>query len=394
MSTKKSGETESNFSSGNKVVLMRGGKSYFDAAIELIENAREIIHLQTYIFAQDDTGQAIVRALIVAARRKVQVYLLVDGYGSQHLESFFIRSLEEEGIHFRFFEPLFKSKYHYFGRRLHHKILAVDSCYALVGGINISNNYNDFPGKAAWLDFALRVEGPVVEEISVLCSKTWNGFAKVFAKKMEVRKQLCSDTAAKGQSFVRMRRNDWVRGKNQVSKSYQEIFTGAKSEILIVCSYFLPGNKFRSLISEAVKRNVKVKLVLAGRSDVGVAKQAERHIYRWLLEQGVELFEYKPNVLHAKMAIADGQWMTLGSYNVNNISALASIELNLDVRDPAFVQTAKQSVESIIERDCVTITGNDHMAHTHFLQKLWQDICYETVQLLIFLFTFYFRQKE
>jgi len=394
MSAKNSEEPESNFTPGNKVVLIRGGKPYFDAALNLIENAQEIIHLQTYIFENDETGQAIGQALIRAANRKVQIYLLVDGYASQHLDLLWIRSLEKVGIHFRFFEPLFKSKYHYFGRRLHHKILAVDSRQALVGGINISNHYNDFPGKPAWLDFALRVEGPVVGELFVLCSKTWNGFSKVFRKISDGKMKADQETEIGKGSLIRMRRNDWVRGKNQVSKSYREILLSAKSEVLIVCSYFLPGKKFKGLISNAIKRNVKIKLVLAGPSDVGVAKQAERHIYRWILKQRVELYEYKPSILHAKMAMADSRWMTLGSFNVNDISALASIELNLDVRDPAFVLSVRQKVESIIQKDCIRITEKSYSANTHFLQRLWQDVCYETVKLLIFLFTFYFRQKE
>src|SRR4029077_14448258 len=113
------------------------------------------IQLQVYIYDNDETGKKITEALKTAAKRNVQVFLLVDGFASQHLSRGFIRELKDAGIHFRFFEPLFRSRHSYFGRRLHHKVVVVDNREAMVGGINISNHYNDMPGQAGWLDFAL-----------------------------------------------------------------------------------------------------------------------------------------------------------------------------------------------------------------------------------------------
>ena len=130
----------------NTVKLVRGGKPYFDCLLTTIESARQSIHLQTYIYDDDETGELVASALKAAVKRNVEVYLLADGYASGSMSRSFINGLREAGIHFRFFDPIFKSKYFYFGRRLHHKVVVVDGSFALVGGVNISNRYNDLPG--------------------------------------------------------------------------------------------------------------------------------------------------------------------------------------------------------------------------------------------------------
>ncbi|MCZ2460319.1 MAG: phospholipase D-like domain-containing protein, partial [Chitinophagales bacterium] len=155
MSGGKPKENLLSYTKNNKVQLIRGGKEYFDLLLKLIGMAKDTIHLQVYIFDDDETGKKVAEALKTAVQRKVQVYLMADGYASQVMSQKFIDELRAAGIHFRLFEPVFRSKYFYFGRRLHHKVFVVDTRYALVGGLNISDRYNDMPGQPAWLDFAL-----------------------------------------------------------------------------------------------------------------------------------------------------------------------------------------------------------------------------------------------
>jgi len=142
----------------------------------LIHNATESIHLQTYIYDDDDTGRLIGEALKAAANRKVAVHLLADGYASKVMSKKFIRELRDAGVQVRLFEPLLKSKYFYFGRRMHQKVFVVDAKFSMVGGINITNRYNDMPGKKAWFDFAVYAEGEISRDLCVLCWKTWYGF--------------------------------------------------------------------------------------------------------------------------------------------------------------------------------------------------------------------------
>ena len=278
------------FSPRNKVKLIHGGKEYFNLLLQLINNATESIHLQTYIFEADETGQAIAAALTSAVQRNVAVYLLADGYASQGLPDKFISGLKKTGINFRFFEPIFKSKYFYFGRRMHHKIFVADAKFALVGGINISDRYNDMPGIPAWFDFALYVEGDTSKDLCVLCWKTWNGFPVVMDITPCEKKQLLFDFDHQNTSRVRMRRNDWVRGKNEISATYIEMLRHAKSHITIMCSYFLPGKIIRRLLSSASKRGVVIEVIIAGPSDVKIAKYAERWMYDWLLRNNIALY--------------------------------------------------------------------------------------------------------
>ncbi|HSC40425.1 MAG TPA: phospholipase D-like domain-containing protein [Chitinophagaceae bacterium] len=382
------------YTQNNRVRLIHGGKEYFDRLKEIIDHARESIHLQVYIYADDATGKQVADALIAAAGRGVAVYLLADGYASQHLSSSFIRRLQQSGIHFRFFEPVFRSRHYYFGRRLHHKLMVADGLYALAGGINISNSYNDMPGHPAWLDFALYLEGDAAKDLCVLCWKTWYGFPSPVDDTPCQANPALLNIQPEEACLVRMRRNDWVRGRNQVSKSYLEIFSQATSQLIVVSSYFLPGRVFRKNLYAAVERGVKVKLVLAGVSDVMLAKQAERYIYRRLLRKNIEIYEYRRSVLHGKLAICDDSWMTLGSYNVNNISAFASIELNLDVNNPVFTASVRQGIEEIIENDCTRVTEKSFYRRNHYLLRLWQETCYGFIRVLLFLFTFYFRREK
>ena len=132
--------------------LVKSGREYFSLLEQIILEAEKKLHLQIYIFEDDETGQKIAQALIAAVKRGVKVFLVADGYASQNLSASFIDHLRSAGIHFRFFNPLLKSKFFYFGRRMHHKVVVADGNKALVGGINFSNNYNDTLGSSAWLD--------------------------------------------------------------------------------------------------------------------------------------------------------------------------------------------------------------------------------------------------
>ena len=375
----------------NKVKLVKGGRDYFDCLQEIISSAQNTVHLQTYIFEADETGQQVGEALMAAAKRKVAVYVIVDGYASQSVPDSFIHQLKESGVNFRFFEPLFRGRLFYFGRRMHHKIVVADSRVAMVGGVNISNRYNDVGGQPAWLDFAIHVEGDIAKELCLLCRETWKGFHNV--PELSCEKQVNFNFKEDETSAVRIRRNDWVRRKNQVSKTYINMLNNASSHITILCSYFLPGVIIKRHLKKAVKRGVKIKLIVAGKSDLALAKYAERYMYDWLLRNSIEIYEYQPSILHGKMAVCDDKWMTIGSYNINDISAYASIELNLDINDPAFTRLADQKMEEIILNKCVHITKEEHLQNKNLLVQFRRWSAYIIFRVLFYLFTFYFRQR-
>jgi cardiolipin synthase A/B len=386
-------KTASAYSIQNKIQLIRGGKQYFDLLLQLISQATESIHLQTYIYNDDETGQQIAGALKAAAKKGVVVHLLADGYASKNLSPHFIATLKDEGIHFRFFEPFFKSKQFYFGRRMHHKVFVADAKYAVVGGVNIANRYNDMPGQPAWLDFAVYAEGEVAQQLCVLCFKTWNGFPLNMGITPCEEKQLQFNFNDEEKKLVRMRRNDWVRSKNEISASYIEMIKNAQSHITILCSYFLPGKIIRRLLKNAAKRGVKIKVITAGPSDIMLAKYAERWMYDWLLRNKIDLYEYQSTVLHAKVAVCDGEWLTIGSYNINDISAYASIELNVDVRNASFAVAIEQKLGDIIENFCVHITKEEHLHNKNIFKQFIRWGSYQFIRVVFHLLTFYFKQR-
>jgi cardiolipin synthase len=378
------------YTSNNSVELIRGGAPYFTLLEKLIDGAQESIHLQTYIYEDDETGKRVAQALIRAAQRGVKIYMLLDGYASRPLsDSPTLNDIREAGIHFRWFEPLFKGHNFFVGRRMHHKILVADKAHGLVAGLNISNRYNDIDGQPAWLDWAAYVQGESVVELYNRCVQMW-------FKRSQIAKHYALRThySTSSDCFVRIRVNDWARNKNQISRSYIEMMQRAKTGITIMSSYFMPGRVLRRNLRFAAKRGVKIRIIMTGVSDVLLAKAAERFFYPWLLRRNIEIYEYKTKVLHGKIASYDGHWVTIGSYNVNDLSAYASIELNLDVHDPGFSNKVDAALEKIIKEDCTRITEETFNRSTHVWNKAFYRIAYSFIRLSLFVFTLRFGQEK
>jgi cardiolipin synthase len=385
------GKVRPGYTTKNKTSLIRGGLPYFSLMNGLIKDASRSIQLQVYILEADKTGLEVINNLINAAKRGVNIQVLLDGYASGGLQSTIINEMREVGIKLRFFKPIFKGGNFYFGRRLHHKVLVCDGKLGLVGGINISDRYNDMPGVPAWLDFAVLIEGEAVFELHKLCNQL---YAKESADFIVLdRHQIPNEEWISQNCAVRIRRNDWVMNKNQISATYMEFFRQAKNEIVIMSSYFIPSNFFRRNIIQAAKRGIKIKLILAGISDIDIAKDAERYLYRWALQHGIELFEYPKNVLHGKVAICDGRMVSIGSYNINDLSALASIELNIDVNNQEFAQHVQHEFEQIMDKDCIPISNHSGIKW-NFLNRLYHWFAYTIVRFLFRIFTFYFKKKK
>ncbi|HWI89972.1 MAG TPA: phospholipase D-like domain-containing protein [Flavisolibacter sp.] len=370
----------------NRIELVKGGSSYFDRLKDLIQNARYCIYIRVYIWHDDETGRTIAEALINAAKRNVAVFVVTDGYASQGLPKEFIRNLKIHGIHFRYFEPLMRSTHFYFGRRLHEKIVSIDETIALVGGINFADRYNDIDATPAWLDYALLAEGEVAFNVFQYCYQQWENTPAVA-------KFIADEALLKENCSVRVRFNDWVKGKNQVWRTYFNWFNQAEEDITIICSYFLPGRVLRKRLGLAAKRGVKVKLILAGPSDVMLAKYAERYLYRWMLRNKIEIYEYQPSVLHAKMMVVDNRWITIGSFNVNNVSAYASMEVNFDVRNKPFAWSVQKTLDDIIEKDCIQVTRKSPVFNAGPFKQFIQKSSYELIRVILNLSTFYFKQE-
>jgi cardiolipin synthase A/B len=394
MAKKKTPRLLTGYTHHNKVRLIHGGAEYFTELVKLIDDTKNTLHLQTYIFDGDETGQLISAALLRAAARKVRIFILLDGYASQHLSRELIRDWKTAGIRFRWFWPLFKSRHFYLGRRMHHKVVVADASYGIAGGVNISDRYNDIAGQPAWLDRALHVEGQAALKLHITCRNMWTAAYWRIDKPQRDNFPRLPGITPDEECLVRVRRNDWVQGKNQISRSYLEMFRQAHSHIIVLSAYFLPGSLLRKEMVRAAKRGVNTRIIVGAVSDVKVARLAEQYMYRWLFANNIHVYEYQGTVLHGKMATYDGVWMTNGSYNVNRISAYASVELNMDVRNNEFAALVEADLEGIIRDHCIRIDPKDYFQHQTWPRRLRQWISYQTIRLLFFLFTFYFKQEK
>ena len=382
----------------NRATLIASGGAYFDRMVALIDGAHQCVHLQVYIFANDRTGARIGEALVRAATRGVQVYLIVDAFASAGIARDLVARLVQAGGHFRFFEPLFSSRHWYFGRRMHHKVLVADQQHALVSGRNVAERYDDVDGQRGWLDMALEVEGKAATELDRLCYRVWNGTMRKEGDKRAVPPTtkeagtVACDIPPDQRCTVRVRYNDWLRRQTRISASYQELFREARGDIQLVSAYFLPGLALRRAMRQAADRGVRITLIMGDRSDVRIARLAGRWFHAWLLRHGIEVFAYQHQVLHAKLAVRDGCWCTLGSFNLNDLSAYTTTELNLDVDNERLAGAMRLEVLRIAHEECQQVTAAIEQ-RTGSGERLLRWAAYHTLSLAYRFVTFYYRRE-
>ncbi len=379
-----------NFYSDSQPQLIKGGSEYFVLLKKLIDEAKKLIHLHAYILQDDIAGRQVINSLKEAASRGVQVYLILDSFGSTNLKNKIISEIKQAGINFRFFTPLISRKGFHLGRRLHQKVLVVDSQKALIGGINIAERYLGSPQDPAWLDFAVLLQGSIAKEINKSCLKIWqkNFFKRNRPAKHSKRDVLKPQDFTSHSSFVRIRKNDWAIRKLEIAKSYRYIFKNAENYITIIGAYFLPSQPMRHLIKKARERGVKVKVILAKKSDEKFFKLAVNFLYRWLLRHNIEVYEYEPTVVHAKVAIADDLWATIGSHDLNFLSTYGLVEMNVEIFDRQFVLNFKNEINKIISQDCSLVSSN-YLRQKSKPKKLIEWLAYHLVSLALWFLTFF-----
>lgn len=361
--------------SAESVRLVLSGNDYFDRLSDIISSAKEVIHIQTYIFEDDSTGTDIKEKLKAASERGVKIFFLADAFGSKGISKEFVQEIKSAGINFRFFSPLFSSEGIYLGRRLHHKIVVADRKSALIGGINIADKYHGTEENPAWLDFAVLLNGNCCQYLHDLCEG-------IYHRKKIIHREILK-ISENNHLLIRFRRNDWVRGKNEIHKSYRETIIRAEKNITIIASYFLPGILFQKLLKRAVDRGVKIKIIVTGQSDVPFIRMAEKYLYKYLLKMRVELYEWKNSVMHGKVMLADDQWVTVGSYNINYLSHYRSIELNADIMDTEFSKHASNYLNDIIENHCQKITNELVWKKSGVFYNLKTKIAYHFIRIML-----------
>ncbi|SNZ01404.1 phospholipase D-like domain-containing protein [Flagellimonas pacifica] len=361
------------------IELVRSGEPYFLRLKKVIENAQNEIHLQTYIFEDDETGNSIATSLKEAAKRNVKVYLLLDAYGSAALSDGFVQNLSENGILVRFFSPLFSLNNFYLGRRMHHKIVVGDGKQALIGGINIADKYHGGQDSEPWLDYAVLLDCPAANDLQKLCSD-------YFLKEGSARR-IKPVLHSAGKALVGIRQNDWLKNKTEVCDAYFNAILRAKEEIVIVGSYFLPGRRLAGALKKAGKNGVSTTVILAGISDVPMVRRAATHLYSSFLQNNMTVYEWNRSVVHGKAAVVDNHWSTIGSFNLNSLSCYGSIEMNVEVYSEGFARVLRNDFDHVMEQ-CAQVTYESLDKRSSVLDKLFNWCAYQLVRTTMLILTF------
>lgn len=343
---------------GNRLILLENGAGYFPALLDAIVHARREIHLESYIFEMDAVGTRVTEALIDAAKRGVRVRVLVDGVGSRGFAEEARDRMIQAGISLLFYRPEispYRLKRHRL-RRMHRKIVVIDACLAFIGGINIIDDRTGQENAEVRYDYAVRVEGPVLADICNAVGRLWLlvRWSRLRRRPPEHAPLPACLAEAGAQTADFLLRDTW-RHRRDIEDAYLAAIAVARAEVIIANAYFLPGWRFRRALADAAARGVRVVLLLQGRTDHRLVRWASRALYGHLLEHGVEIYEYHASEMHAKVAVVDHDWSTVGSSNIDPFSLLLAREANLVIRDEAFNGALRASLLKAIDRGGVAI---------------------------------------
>ncbi|MDP1610756.1 MAG: cardiolipin synthase ClsB [Sulfuritalea sp.] len=373
------------FVAGNHLALLKSGGEYFPALIAAIDAAQFEVHLETYIFADDTTGRRVAAALSRAARRGVAVRVLVDGFGAREFAAGLGAALAADRAEVMTYRPeagRFAFRRHRL-RRLHRKLVTVDGRIALVGGINVVDDFDDGESAAARFDYAVSIEGPLVAQIHATMRHVWRlvRWARL-GHRPPPPAPLPAAPVVSGATLAALVIRDNLRHRRDIENAYLHAIQAARREIVIANAYFFPGRRLRKALLAAAKRGVVVTLLLQGRVEYLLQHYATRSLYERMLSGGVRVFEYDKAFLHAKVAVIDKHWATVGSSNIDPFSLLLSREANLVVRDAGFAKTLHASLEAAITGASHEIRSADHRRRS-WLARIASAAAYSLVRLLI-----------
>ena len=379
------------FVGGNTVRLLQGGDELFPAMLKAIAAAQREVWLATYIFDDDEAGARMAAALVAAAQRGVRVHVVVDGFGTLATLPTLRQRLAQDGLALAVFRPLDRW-YAWLQpgqlRRLHQKLCAVDDALGFVGGINIIDDRHD--QRHGWsdaprLDFAVELAGPLVQQVQrnaralwwrAHLGQGWREELRALARStapvegtLELLRHLRSGASAPGERLpgddnlapvrAALLVRDNFRQRRAIERSYVEAIRQARVRVDLACPYFYPGRAFRRSLRLAAARGVQVRLLMQGKVDYRFAGLAARVLYDEMRHHGIRIFEYMPAFLHAKVAVVDEGWATVGSSNIDPLSLLLNLEANVVVRDAGFAAALRQRFDAAVA-DSVEVADAAH----------------------------------
>jgi len=371
---------------GNQISLLQNGEAYFPAIEAALDRAIDEIYLEAYIFKNDATGRRIAEALKQAAIRGVKTHLLIDGYGSIDLPETIIDGLEAAGVMVLKFRPktspwtLRRRRL----RRLHRKIVVVDRKIAFVGGINIVDDTGMAGQTSPRYDYAVSVQGPLVKDIHESARHVWSRVAwrrmrNYWNRDVGGRSSLIEPRGRMRSAFLV---RDNIRHRRDIENAYLHEIEQAQFEIIVANAYFFPGLNFRHALLDAAGRGVRVVLLLQGKMDHPLLQYASHALYGSFLDAGIEIHQYRRSIMHAKVAVIDEHWATVGSSNLDPFSLLLSLEANVVVDDESFAKELKHSLNRAIDSQSRRIVKKNWRTKSFWL-RLTTWLSYGLVRFMI-----------
>jgi cardiolipin synthase A/B len=317
------------FVPGNRVEVLFDGGPFFGRLLDEIVAAQRYVFLESYIVVADATGWKVAHALADRARAGVEVALILDAYGSLTLDPGFVTFLREAGVKVLIFRPILMmtQRLPFWRRRNHRKLLVADGHVGIVGGMNISDDYAAIEdGGHGWHDCAVRIEGPAVATLEAMFRTLWResggpDLESVFRE---------GATYPEGDQ-VRFIANFARRDRAYVRRAYLLAFLAAEKTIRIMNAYFIPDRVLLRSLIRAARRGVRVEVIVAAATDIKSIYYATRSLYSKMLRNGIEVYEWEERVLHAKIAVVDGAWSTIGSTNLDHFSSFRNLEVNAGI---------------------------------------------------------------
>ena len=418
---------------GHQLLLLEGGMALFPALVAAMDMARSVVHLETYIFEFAGEALSVAEALERAARRGVRVRLVVDGIGTPTVPVEWQQRFAHAGVRLRVYAPMGR-----FGilipnnwRRLHRKLCVIDGTVGFCGGINIIDDQDDVAlGRltAPRLDFSLRVAGPLVAEMTETMEQLWwrlqavhkarqrefraawealratnpvGDFSRLLGK-FEARTGLgrrrhgVSNADAEAleeatevllgvdDARAALLLRDNVSHRHDIERDYLKAIGSAREHIVIANAYFIPGRKLRRALTLAAARGVRVRLLLQGKYEHFLQYHAARPVYKTLLDAGIEIHEYAPSALHAKVAVVDQRWATVGSTNLDPLSLLLAKEANVSTTDTRFAALLHDCLDAILQ------SGSQRLDAQWLGERPWQQraldrLAFAVMRTLLFL---------
>lgn len=360
---------------GNRIDLLVDGRQTFDSMLSAIGSAERFVSMTTFVFADDRMGRRFLDALVDARERGVEVRVIVDGVGSFDTPRSFFRPLREAGGEVLVYHRVDPWRLKFvIWHRMHRKNLVVDGRLGFLGGLNVHDAcLPEDEGGDGWHDIHARIQGPAVRELHRSMLNTW---IRVLgpprtAHQLLPRPEPCGTHPVRVLTAGGKRRG---KRRRRIQRAYQHAIKQAQRTIHLWNPYFIPDRGVRRALRNACMRGVDVKVIVPARGNFPTVQLASENLYSRLMRYGVRLYRWPGSMMHAKTAVIDSMWSTVGSYNMDAQSHLHNLELNVTVYGEAFGEALEELFSRDLER-CIEVDPRAWHLRP-LVDRILQKICY------------------